>query len=315
AFGHTADDQVETVLMHLFRGAGLKGVSGMTALNGNLFRPLLDVTHAETVQYCRILGLQFAEDPTNDDISNPRNLLRREIIPAAEVGYPGLSRAILRFATSGRRDIEHLEMEAKEALAFVSRGGELVPELVRALAKSPQYHMLRLQAIDRGDHVSADILDDVVARLEPDLSQANKEWEYPTLEREQVESVSLRVPGRTEVAGVRFDVVHGPPGASLHNRMAVSPGHQAYLELHGSEGLLSVRSRRPGDRMRPLGSPGNRKVQDIFVDRQVPARLRSLVPVIEMNGEIIWLVGLAIADSVRIADDTGGSLHLAASRL
>jgi len=85
--------------------------------------------------------------------------------------------------------------------------------------------------------------------------------------------------------------------------------------LQGVDGPLLVRSRRPGDRFRPFGAPGHRKVQDLLVDRKVPRDLRDRVPiVVDARGEIVWVVGHAIAEACRVTAPERGVVVLEARR-
>jgi len=97
ALAHHRDDQAETVLMHLFRGCGLRGAVGMKALDGVLYRPLLNVTKKTLVGYLQMRGIPWREDATNGAADNPRNALRLNVMPEIERIYPGAKGAVCRF--------------------------------------------------------------------------------------------------------------------------------------------------------------------------------------------------------------------------
>ncbi|MGH8873653.1 MAG: tRNA lysidine(34) synthetase TilS, partial [Acidimicrobiia bacterium] len=111
--GHTADDQAETVLINLLRGAGIDGLAGIPARRGRVARPLLGVTRAETRELATLLELPWLDDPANLDPHPLRNRVRRDLLPALEAGYrPGLSAALARMAGRAGAEAAHLQEQA-----------------------------------------------------------------------------------------------------------------------------------------------------------------------------------------------------------
>ena len=119
--GHTADDQVETIVMHWLRGSGLGGLAGMEASSGDIARPLLCISHADSVGYCRHRGWTPRHDPTNDDLHYLRNRIRQELLPYLERYNPNLRRTLLRNAALLSGDEAYLEKEADRAYTRVCR--------------------------------------------------------------------------------------------------------------------------------------------------------------------------------------------------
>jgi tRNA(Ile)-lysidine synthase len=111
ALGHTATDQVETVLMHLTRGSGLDGLSGMPAFDGLCWRPLLDLRRQQTRETCGLLGLDFVDDPTNENRESFRVELRKELLPRLRAHNPQLEASVVGMARQMR--------DADEALDYV----------------------------------------------------------------------------------------------------------------------------------------------------------------------------------------------------
>ena len=120
AVGHTLDDQAETVLFKLIRGAGATGLGGISPRKGVIVRPLLDVTKRELTGFLTERGIAWMEDETNGDLSNPRNRLRQVVLPELERTYPGASRAIARAGESVRTDAEWLDQLAEALFMTVS---------------------------------------------------------------------------------------------------------------------------------------------------------------------------------------------------
>ena len=309
--GHTSDDQVETVLMHEFRGAGLKGTGGMQTVAGDLFRPLLSTSHAETVAYCQAARIGYVDDPSNDDQTILRNRLRHDVIPNIEAAFPGASEALVRLAQSSRRDVALLEELARESLNAIAPEDVLIPELWAALPESLRYHVLRLFAQDRGKSMSQRELDKWAADL---MNQAHGHTmdsaSLVTFNESLTEPVQLRVPGRTELLGVRIDAVTRPRRPDDAENIAVAGPDHNYLDAGEAGRRIAVRSWRPGDRMHSLGAPGSRKLQDIFVDRRVPRELRSRVAIVVGIHGILWAAGVTMADSAKVVTQTQSVLDI-----
>lgn len=113
--GHTRDDQAETIIHHFVRGSGLAGLAGIAWLEGDLARPLLDLTHAETLAYCAARGWQPREDATNRDLRYTRNRIRHELLPLIETYNPNLRETLARNAALLAEDQRYLETHADAA--------------------------------------------------------------------------------------------------------------------------------------------------------------------------------------------------------
>ena len=141
ALAHHADDQAETVLMHLFRGASLDGAAGMRVRRGDLYRPLLYATRREIEEYLTGIGQDWRTDETNLEDDTPRNLLRNRVLPLIEAAYPGARAALGRFARWAALDADCLSDQAKTLarqrtpFGWILRAGDAPrPLILRALA-------------------------------------------------------------------------------------------------------------------------------------------------------------------------------------
>jgi len=172
AVGHTLDDQAETVLLKLIRGAGPTGLGGISPRKGAIVRPLLEVTKRDLIGFLTERGIAWMEDETNRDLGNPRNRLRQVVLPELERTYPGASRAIARAGDAVRTDADWLDQAAGALFQTVVQrtptGLELdVPRLAtepRAIVRRVLLMALRAVSGDREvglDHIRAaeDVLD------------------------------------------------------------------------------------------------------------------------------------------------------------
>jgi tRNA(Ile)-lysidine synthase len=149
--GHTRDDQAETVLMGLARGSGGRAIAGMRRSFDHYRRPLLDVSHADTVTACQVEGLDVWEDPHNRDDSYTRVRVRRRVLPVLEDELgPGVTESLARTADLLRADMELLDAYAERALADVSVAGGLSVEAMSALEAPLRTRVLRAAALAAG---------------------------------------------------------------------------------------------------------------------------------------------------------------------
>jgi tRNA(Ile)-lysidine synthase len=346
ATGHTAGDQVETVLLHIIRGSGLAGLAGMTArgpwpLSGreglDVGRPLLCLRRQETADYCREEGLEPVVDPSNVSPAFLRNRVRLELLPLLRQYNRRIDSALLRLAEAAGADLAVLEGMAADVLS-PGGGGQAVVLCRRRLAELPEglrRHALRL-AVRRllgdlrdlhGDHIDAllaGLARGVGYHLDlPRGLRFDVGYEEATLALEREEGAAFRpapssvfqtappeapltVPGVTSwgpwlVEAELRPADGGPP--------AVDPW-QAWLDADVTGEDLRVRSWRPGDRFRPLGLGGEKKLQDFFVDARIPRAQRDAIPLVCGKPGIVWVVGHRIDERARVTEATHRLLRL-----
>ena len=327
ATAHTLDDQAETVLLRLLRGAGLRGLSGIPPRRGIYVRPLIDVRRADVRAFLTARGESWREDASNADVSIARNRLRHEVIPHLGRLAPGGLVAVARFA-----DLAADDEAALEALAI-----EMVPALV--LSKEVAAFRIDAAALARTPPALARrVVRRVVAMLDPDVAFGADHIEaVRALARTDTPNSAADLPGiraTRDAGGLRIARTPAADGdrAAPFCRTLEIPGTVSIPEAGvvitalaqeasdapdrrpRAEGLFAVLSRaavtpplivrnwRPGDRMRPLGAPGRRKLQDLFVDRKIPRGDRGRIPVIEdAAGRILWVAGVAVAEAGRVS--------------
>ena len=321
AVAHTRDDQAETVILRLVRGAGASGLAAMMPRRDQVIRPLLDTSRAELREF--LLGQQetWREDATNLDRAIPRNRVRHAIMPELRAINAQADAALARAAELLRADDEFLEKLANAAF-------------VRAVETESETGPVK---IDAAEFVK---LPAAVARrvARYALETANPSRTYGLEEADELRRV-LADSGRADISGVlveRFganavltirDVRAAAPQAPIELRLEIpgtveaprgawtvtAEGPIAKPASIGSDATkvvidasrvgshLIVRYRRPGDRMHPLGAPGRKKVQDVLVDRKVPRDDRDAVPIVTTEtGEIVWVAGEVLADPFRV---------------
>jgi tRNA(Ile)-lysidine synthetase-like protein len=323
AVAHHTDDQAETVLLHLLRGAGVQGIGGMAVtapLPGHpdltLVRPLLETHRAEIEAYCAKHGLRPCEDATNSDQTFLRNRLRHDVLPMLRTVNPHVDRGLIQFADIMRGERDYIEKQLQVAIEghlHRSSGRIVLPKTVfaglhpalqrryiiwasgqvgRVLENLGYKHVIAaLEVAQRGAQGARALLTEGVhlridyETLVIETDDAPPDDDLPLLDGEA--SVPVRVPGVTVLNG----------GWIL--RTATVPPHQGALTARVSipEGsAIALRPRQTGDRFKPYGLNGHtQKVSKWMIDRKVPARLRDRVPLLIVNGSVAAIFWTPIA--------------------
>ena len=338
ATGHTRDDVAETVLLRLVRGAGPGGLAGVRPRAGRVVRPLLDVSRQELRDYLSARGLSFREDETNRDVRMTRNRVRHRLLPLlAEEFSPAIVDVLARDAAIARADAEWIDAVANEAAADIVTYDEgwvrIAADRLHAQPTALARRIAKL-ALERasGRGVGFAHVERLLG-LAATPSTPVTEADFPRcrVERQGTHLVLRRPPPRQRsAAATGFEYRLNVPGeiAIVEAGLAVSAEHAptpARLRARGRTVAvagaaltppLTVRSWRSGDAFRPLGLGGRKKLQDLFVDRKIEQAKRGFIPIVaDARGRIVWVVGQAVAEEVRVTDPTAGVLMLKARKL
>jgi len=326
ALGHTADDQVELFFLRLLRGAGPEGLAGMPpATPEGLLRPLLAVGKEVILAWLEQESLSYCRDSSNLKRDYLRNRVRLDLLPHLREYNPRIKEAVWR------------------AQALLQEEGRLVaPEAARAWAEvvetaAPDFYRLHLAGffqlpgtlrklvVRRALHqvledyplsaVQVDAVLDlarggksggqiplgtcIVARAGRELHILRR---LPPPSRES--GLLPSCPGRFETGGWSWRLDSGP---CISKASRPREAQIAWMDLDRVHFPLEVRYFQPGDRFRPAGAAGSRKLQDFLVDRKIPRWLRPYIPLVLSRGEIIWVAGLSLAEEVKL---TAGSRNL-----
>lgn len=339
AVAHTRDDQAETFLLRLLRGAGARGLAGIRPRAGRVIRPLLEIRREELRVYLRDVGECFREDASNADVVIPRNRIRHELIPYLQQRFnPGAADVLAREAALARHDEELLDAQAIELasrivvtddVGTVRIDGPALREAPKALALRVALAALERQAGGRpvgfehvqrllefaGDGKNASIsMPGQHAAKSGDAILLVTAGSRPVARGPGANSFafSLSIPGEVHLAPQRLTVcAEKLPGSEARLRKWKARESEVGVAAEELRLPLAVRSRRAGDRFRPLGAPGVRKLQDFLVDRKVPRRERDALPlVVDANDRIVWVVGQSVAEDFRVTDPSRGVLLL-----
>lgn len=295
ATAHTADDNAETVLMHLVRGTGLKGLGAISPVSGNVIRPMLTVTREEVLSFLGAYCLSWVEDSSNGTDQFLRNRLRHNVLPLLKQENPRLAENLSSMALQLREEEAYLRSQLPEALPDVQTLRDMAPPLrYRALSRFLAAHGLT----EAGrEHLS--LLESVVFSSNPSASvclpgglTVGRCYDRLTVvdPLPELTQQPLPVSGFVDILSL---------GLRVHCREATAVTLQKDRFCVQVRGQLLLRSRRAGDE---LVLPGGRKsLKKLFIDKKIPASLRSQIPVLADEEGIVGVYGFG-ADQRRIAN-------------
>jgi tRNA(Ile)-lysidine synthase len=338
AVGHTQDDHIETILMHLIRGAGTRGMRGLQpstewpSKTGNLavIRPLLEVSHQETEGYCHQHQLTPRLDASNLSLSPLRNRIRQQLLPLLQSYNPGIAEALLRTGRIAGNDIDFLDKETAQLWAKIARQEDetvtlnrkgldrLPPTLKRYLLRSGAERLLGSAKDIEMRHIEEmmALLDRPAGKrlsLPGGLSFITGYDEYiltldlaalsplPELEGE----TQLKIPGQTRLPGWQVEAAIIEP-----QEMAEKDDLTVCFDLAKTGDKLMVRPRKRGDRFQPLGLSLPKKLGEFMIDARIPQNWRNNIPIVCSPEQIVWVVGWRIDERVKVNQKTKQVLRL-----
>lgn len=344
ALGHTADDQVETVLINLLRGSGLTGLAGMPEMRGAVIRPLIDCNRAEVEAYLASRNLEFRVDASNAENKYLRNRVRHELLPVLKTFNRQIASNLIETAKIIRDDDQCLAEQARllyREMASLKSNGVVLDRvkvnqqpmairkrIVREAVFQVQGDLRRITAghiqgviglfADSRNGKKIDLPGDLIAIAGPKsvelLIAPESRLRSGVNGEKHCNSTKLLIPGATKI---------GNSGFNLHARVLVSDAwneskkdpDQAYLDFEKTGATIHARFFRPGDRFVPLGMTGRKKLKSFFIDEKVSREQRESIPILTTGlGDIIWIYGKRISENFRVTQSTRKILFIEGSK-
>lgn len=295
ATAHTADDNAETVLLHLVRGTGLKGLGGISPVNGTIIRPMLDVTREDVLTFLQEYHLRYVNDSSNATDQFLRNRLRHHMMPLLRQENPRIGENLSAMALRLRSDAEYLDTLATENATTSVEKLRSLPEALRLRVLG---ELLEGWGVPEPEAEHIALADKLVFSDKPSAKAAFPGGVmvsrcYGKLEKvrevEALPETELPCPGIVEIPQVGLRVICEPAQtlSDTQDRFTVIP-----------EGKVIIRSRKSGDKLRHSG--GSKSIKELFIDRKIPARHRVSVPVLADNLGVLGVYGFG-ADKDRLA--------------
>ena len=288
ATAHTADDNAETVLMHLVRGTGLKGLGGIMPVNGRFIRPMLTCTRKQVLALLEEYHISYVEDSSNGEDLFLRNRLRHHVMPLLKQENPRLAENLSAMA---------MELRADEAALSALANYETLPnvEELKSLSQPVRSRMLERYLKENGvkepERAHIAMAESLVFSEKPSAfarfpGGVTVQRNYDRLEARrdapQLETLRLPMDGTLEIAGLRITV---QPAQEIVNTPAV------FTVL--PKGDMYFRCRQSGDTIRLSG--GTKSVKKLFIDRKIPAAQRLQIPVIADEAGVLGIYGIGVS--------------------
>lgn len=341
ALGHHFNDQCETVMINLIRGSGVDGLKGILPVrDGKIIRPLINCTKKEILAYLDDVGLPFVRDLSNAEDIYLRNRIRHHLIPEITNNYnAGFERNLHQMADIMRVDNDYLLFSTNKALTemrldrfsrdyrikisqFLSYHeaiqNRVIKVILQSFSPSPggvaYVHVKVFKDMILGDNLQASLNlpfgievkrnDDIISIRYRPRKTNNHERRNGEDKNVYFQYDNVPVPGNVDIAEhgltIHFSVIEGINSDIYH----LNVGKSAYMDYHHIAFPLTVRSLKPGDRIRPLGMKGTQKLKSLFINEKVPDHLRHKIPLLADAESVIWVAGMRLSERVKITNKT-----------
>ncbi|MGI9554168.1 MAG: tRNA lysidine(34) synthetase TilS [Thermodesulfobacteriota bacterium] len=330
ATAHTLDDQAETVIMRIIRGSGSHGLSGIPPVNDKIVRPIIEIQKKEIREYLDLNKISWIEDSSNSSKQYQRNKIRLELFPFLEEINPGVSQVLSRSSEIFRIESDFItecvnnvfkSIIKKKPFGYIGRSKKYLSknkavrlgilrktvELIKGDLKSfSAIHLLAIDEMIESDKSSGEI-------VLPDNIRFNKGYRLFCLSEKSGldENFSYKIEAEGEYKfenglKVSVDVTTDKTKWSNESVGFFSPKRVRFPVV--------IRSYKPGDRFRPLGLKGFKKVKDLFIDEKIPKFLRRSIPVFESADGIIWVGGVRNDDRFKVSRNESSYLRIKISK-
>ena len=293
AVAHHADDQLETFFINLLRGAGIRGLKGMQPVNGNIIRPLLNVSREEIHQYAIENGITWREDHTNAETQFLRNKIRHELLPVIDSISKEGRASILK-------SISHLASENELYRELVKEKlGSIVPQGVLCSFNNLSEQLLFEWLRDYGFNTDqVHFIHEALNHSQPGTSFFSPTHRV-TIEREGLELMPICQQNETPLE-LSYEQIPNHSGFVMDTSAKV-----AQLDYDKLTFPLQIRKWQAGDRFHPLGMKGSKLLSDFFVDQKMTTRQKEECHLLTTaQDEIVWVVGRRIDERFKVTDQT-----------
>lgn len=331
AIAHNANDQAETVIMRMMRGTGLEGLCGIRAKRGEkIIRPILSISREEIEEYCDEKKLEPRIDKTNLENIYSRNKVRLDILPYMKENFNSdIMQTLNRMASILQRDDEYINKQCnkyyeehcrmKSEGLFINKNIFKLDDAIitRVIKKSlidysgkyTNFEMKHIYDVidlaNRGTNKRINLPNDIIAEnIYGDiyLKHKNKKVENNEIENNEIVVLKKELNNNTFIFKnyiVNIEVINNKNNIEFSNNDLIK-----YFDYDNIVEGIIIRTRKDGDKIRPLGMKGNKKLKDIFINNKVPKDDRDSVPITCFDNNIAWIVGHKVSEDYKITQKT-----------
>jgi len=317
ALGQNLNDQGETLLFRLFRGTGLDGLTGIDYLReGYIIRPILDLTRNEIEDYCEKEGLKTCRDHTNSQRIYSRNRIRLDIIPYIKKHFNNkIGKALWRTARLLKEDQMLIDQIVKRYIktSVIFKEGKYIINLHSFNEEMPALKSRVIREMFyrlKGDleGLSYKNIESVMQLIEKGDTGKEKEFFQVkcVINYEQVEFYKKELMNNKKIdKKLVLEVIN-----KAENIKFTANPLEIYVDYDKIQGEIFIRQRKPGDRFRPLGMKGSKKIKDYFIDEKIALEERDRIPLVCDEKNIIWVIGYRMSDAYKITNETQKVLRI-----
>ena len=335
AVAHNANDQAETVLMRVMRGTGLEGLTGIKAKREDgIIRPILCLNRQEIEEYCEEKRLNPRIDASNYERIYSRNKVRLDILPYMKENFnKDIIDTLNRMALILSKDNEYIEEQSKKCYEeyckytndkliikqdlFIKEKEAIVTRVIKRAFKEisnshQNFEMKHIYDVidlyNRGTGKSINLTNSIIAentygdiifKKKKNVKNAKEETEVSFMK----ESINEEIEFKNYI--IKMEVIDKEKGVEFSNNPLIK-----LFDYDKIEGRIVIRNRKDGDKMKPLGIKGTKKLKDIFINLKVPREERDIIPLICFDDEIAWIVGYKVSESFKITKGTNRVLKI-----
>ncbi len=320
AIGHHADDSVETFLLNLTRGTGVRGLSGIQYRNGHIIRPLLDLSRADIEAYCKQNNLEFVNDSTNAEEHYLRNKIRHSVVPVLKSINPafletmqGNMQRMMALAELLRETTETFRQEA------VATEGEDTLISIKKIEETTHKKLILFEVLN-GYGFNASTIDDLLKCQEE--GKIGRQF-FSSTHRLILDRYNLvLLPRDQDEENRNYYIEHGINKLTQPLAMRLveyektepfelwRPPHIGLFDADRMQYPLTLRHWQEGDQFKPLGMNGFKKLSDYFIDQKIRRDQKEQMWILLSGNDIIWLVGERIDDRYKITAKTKNILEI-----
>ena len=328
ATAHHKDDQLETLLMRLITGAGPQGMSGISIKEDGYIRPLMFAEKQQILDYAETKKIEWVEDSSNLSNKYIRNKIRLEIIPTLKEINPSVAEVASRTAITFGRISSDLEAFSDKILEK-SILAESESEIILAIPELSNYfnmigYFMINRALKRIDRESPTVLNrqfnDLAKLVETGstgseiilqdgyrvLKDRDRLIIYNNTERINDVQINIGVPAHYRNIVLETNRVQW----NSESRFPQDVQHEVVDNRLIDGGNLKLRTWKEGDRIHPLGLKGTKKVSDILTEAKLPLNKKRDFPVVEYDGDVVWVCGIRLSDQFKVTEKTTDVVHL-----
>lgn len=317
AIGHHIEDNIETMMLNMLRGSGIKGLAAMRPRRGVYVRPLLGCTKQMILDFLESMGESYVIDSSNLSNDYRRNALRNDIIPAITRYFPDAVTGMTHTLDALSSQRELLEDSVNNlADRYCMPDGTI--DLDRLIKETPHPGTALFELLNNPDYrgYNRDIIGNIIARHRSSgLTFSGTDGSSYRLDHGRLEPVSADSDDITEISLDPADPGSWPIDADIIQPEDFKPRRDpstAYFDADMIQqyGHIILRHPRPGDRLHPWGMKGSRLLSDIFTDMHVTRRQRQATWVLEADGTILWIAGIRASRHASVTHATRRILRL-----